>query len=535
MRISSFAYTCVFLLIGQWALAQVSVNQIVIANGGRFGDPLENVNITLYDPVLDIYETIDTIQTQSVQNIAIEDAMLYVSAQDSIVSYNLNTRQRVAANKFTTPGAESAISIAVSANYVLVGNWFGPFGGTITGHNLRVFDKNTLAFVDSVDIPEPVKDIVVIGDTAYIARNFTSSSFQDSAGYLTKVDLTTLQQAGDITFSNNGEGLGRLLVEGNTIYGVNEGSNSLTSYDVMTQASSTVSIPANVSTNPYGSQAYIDGNELYFRYGGNYGFGQVGMDSIGVWDLTTQQITSTVAMDSNILAFAVDTINDRQYLTQSDFVTFNTGAIFEGGSYLMPLQAGFSPEAIGIFYRQGNAQPYAFNDTVSTNIITKVFDVQANDFDVDGDDLTTSIISTALAFGNATVLNGDSIEFVAFVGTTATQNIDYSICDNGSPSLCDTATLVININNPIGVEEYSLEALQVFPNPAANFWVVGGLNAPNAQILIRDVSGRLLHHQSANLGLGNSVTLNVADWSAGVYLLELRSEGQAKTVRLVKN
>lgn len=518
------------------ATAQVSVNQIVILNGGQFGNPLENVNVTLYDPVLDSYQTIDTIYTQSVQNLVIEDSIAFVAAQDSIVSYNLNTRQRVAAQKFTTPGAQSAIGLAVSGQYVLVGNWYGPFGGNITGHNLRIFDKNTLAFVDSVDIPDPVKDIVVIGDTAYIARNYSSSSFADSAGYLTKVDLTNLQQAGDITFNNNGEGLGRLLTEGQMIYGVNEGSNSLTSYNSSTQSSSTVSLPANVSTNPYGPQAYVDGDQLYFRFGGHYGFGQVGMDTLGVYDITTQQMVDTIAMDSNILAFAIDTINDRSYHTQSDFVNYTTGAIFENGAYAGALDVGLSPETIGIFYRQGNAAPYASNDTVTTSLATNVIDVQANDFDVDaGQTLTTNIISTTIAFGNANILNGDSIEFIAFIGIVAVQNIDYEVCDNGSPSLCDTATLVINLNNPIGVEENDLSAVQVFPNPTADYWMIGGLDVPQASIAIRDISGRLVWQESANLSMGENLRISVSSWPAGVYFLELGTETQRETYRLVKH
>ena len=69
-----------------------------------------------------------------------------------------------------------------------------------------------------------------------------------------------------------------------------------------------------------------------------------------------------------------------------------------------------------------------------------VIKVQRNDFDVDGDDLTTSIISGPNN-GNAFVVNGDSISFIRNQPQFENDTIVYSICDPSG--LCDTAELVL--------------------------------------------------------------------------------------------
>ena len=89
-----------------------------------------------------------------------------------------------------------------------------------------------------------------------------------------------------------------------------------------------------------------------------------------------------------------------------------------------------------------NLPPVAVNDTVTmcSNGGTITVDVQNNDSDFNGDSLTTTIVS-AVIFGSI-ALNGNSIDFTSggpFVGN----QITYSICDNGTPSMCDTAIVFI--------------------------------------------------------------------------------------------
>ncbi|MCI5059086.1 MAG: Ig-like domain-containing protein [Flavobacteriales bacterium] len=92
-----------------------------------------------------------------------------------------------------------------------------------------------------------------------------------------------------------------------------------------------------------------------------------------------------------------------------------------------------------------NDPPVANTDTVSTLEETPiVIDVQNNDFDVDGDSLTTTIL-VGPSNGPGTVINGDSIIYVPDTNFTGIDTIIYVICDNGVPVLCDTDTVFINV------------------------------------------------------------------------------------------
>jgi len=92
-----------------------------------------------------------------------------------------------------------------------------------------------------------------------------------------------------------------------------------------------------------------------------------------------------------------------------------------------------------------NDAPVASLDPASTNEDVPVtVDVQANDSDVDGDPLTTTVVSGP-SNGNAVVVNGDSIIYTPDPGFSGLDTLVYSICDNGTPTLCDTDTVIVNV------------------------------------------------------------------------------------------
>ena len=96
-----------------------------------------------------------------------------------------------------------------------------------------------------------------------------------------------------------------------------------------------------------------------------------------------------------------------------------------------------------------NDAPDAVTDFVTLNEDTAnaFIDVQVNDTDPDGDALTTSIVSGATSGGTASVANGDSISYTPPANFNGTDTIIYSICDNGSPVLCDTDTIFILVTS----------------------------------------------------------------------------------------
>jgi gliding motility-associated-like protein len=92
-----------------------------------------------------------------------------------------------------------------------------------------------------------------------------------------------------------------------------------------------------------------------------------------------------------------------------------------------------------------NDKPIAVNDTVDV-VGVEVVDVQANDFDVEDGEFTTTIISGPFGDGNtAIVLDGDSILFTPELSFCGTDSIQYEICDFGDPVLCDTAWVILDV------------------------------------------------------------------------------------------
>lgn len=155
--------------------------------------------------------------------------------------------------------------------------------------------------------------------------------------------------------------------------------------------------------------------------------------SVAVIGMSTQGVTPSVLNDSV------------QYTPPAGFVGMDTitykisdGAFMDTALLFI---AVIAPD---------NVPPVAnidFDTTSSGSTIS--IDVQANDMDANGDNLTTSIVTGPAAGNTATVLNGDSIQYTAsniFVGL---DTIVYQVCD--ASLTCDTAYVQIRVQNTLSV------------------------------------------------------------------------------------
>lgn len=332
----------VLMSIAVLSATALSAQQAIFVNGGRFSDPTNNVNLVSLDVQTNTYTTIDTIQTQSVQSLLIEGNVAYVAAQDSIVSYDLSTNARIAAASFNGPSTKG---LSVYNNQLLVGNWFGK-----SADNLYIYDKNTLTLTDSItQITKGVSNMIVNGDTLYIAQNYTSSGFTDSAGYISVVDLNTMTYVRDITFSNNNEGLGYLVSNASNtgFFGIN--TNSVIEYNYSTGNVTTT--PSLLRLSASSSKSTINGDTLYLEVNSN----------VGSMSLSTGAIIDTNIVAYDPTSFSVDTLNNKIYATATDFSGFKEGKVFDfNGVELDTLIVGFSPEIIKIYY--GNITSIKKND-----------------------------------------------------------------------------------------------------------------------------------------------------------------------------
>jgi len=93
-----------------------------------------------------------------------------------------------------------------------------------------------------------------------------------------------------------------------------------------------------------------------------------------------------------------------------------------------------------------NHPPVAVNDTVSTKRNTTVtFNPRVNDYDVDGT-LNDPVIIRSADHGTAIANSDGTITYTPALNYTGSDTMRYRVCDNGTPSLCDSAYIFINID-----------------------------------------------------------------------------------------
>lgn len=318
-----------FVALSSSIFAQTT-KQIIIANGGKYEymPPFEDyLTLTSYNPTNGQSTNFATIYTQSVQDIEINNGELFVAAQDSIVRYNLDNYQ------VTGKAAFSPVrKLRVAGDRLLVGKYYG------SGAFFFIYDKATLQPLDTISqITNEVRDIAVIGDTAYVAHNLVSSSYSDSVGYIGVVKISTGEFIQNIDLGTRGAGLSRLFVYGKKVVGIAGKSHFLHQYSTANGSITSDSIGV-IS----GGTALV-GNTLYANL----------KNGIGSYNLANQTITDTIIVDTlDIVASTFDVNGNRFYVTQTDFFSFVTGGVYDlTGTKIATLPVGKSPEAIGVDYR----------------------------------------------------------------------------------------------------------------------------------------------------------------------------------------
>ncbi|MEM6317594.1 MAG: Ig-like domain-containing protein, partial [Bacteroidota bacterium] len=103
-----------------------------------------------------------------------------------------------------------------------------------------------------------------------------------------------------------------------------------------------------------------------------------------------------------------------------------------------------------------NTAPMAVDDrdtTLSNQPITIA--VQNNDTDPENDNLTTSLLASSLPTNGTRTLSGNQIQYTPNANFIGTDSFDYVVCDSGTPSLCDTATVTVVVLNrpPVALDD----------------------------------------------------------------------------------
>lgn len=115
------------------------------------------------------------------------------------------------------------------------------------------------------------------------------------------------------------------------------------------------------------------------------------------------------------------------------------------------------------------------------------------------------------------------------VNTDITVNIDDSALKNENNRLLSEKTATFTTGTETGVDNLKLRNILISPNPAKDFINISGLNS--GKVVLLDISGKQLLSKNIT---SNNEQINIQDFSSGIYILKVYSEGNVFTKKIIK-
>lgn len=309
----------------------LELDRTFIINGGCFSDPDDFVTAGFFED--GIYTLFDEIQTASVQDAVVSDDALFVTAQDSLVRYNLMTLTRdeaIALNGLN--------QLAIYDDYLLLTRQY-----PVTTESFMVLDAVTLEVLATIELSGQAGGIAINDNQAYVA---VPGAWGSTNGTLAIIDLQTLLLDHEIDLGSDAKGTKEVFIEGSTLYTVNshfsDYNNNIFSITEM-----------NLATEEF-TTTIISGD-----YYGYYGNSVMTEDALIIplsatlcrYDLTTGA-TDLNFMELNPAAIAYEPLAQNLHITTSNYVDWGNYDIYDVNGYHLegPVAVGTSPEAMVFEY-----------------------------------------------------------------------------------------------------------------------------------------------------------------------------------------
>ena len=330
-----------FFLLAVANLAAFSQNQELsktfVASGGNYSNPNEHVAVGYFDQDPDDYHVFDSIYTQSVQDVIIDGGLLFVSAGDSLVSYSVETMDRLAAASY-----DGLNSLAVAGDHLLVSRQY-----PITTESLLILDKETLELSTLIELSGEAAGIAVDGDSAYVA---VPGAWGTPEGRIAVVDLSTESLSREIILGADAQGTKELFIRDYMLFAVNThfsdyeaNTFSVTTYDLFSGSFETEVIEGDYY-GYYGNSVMNDSSLIIPV--------SAGMASYNVYNHELDLGFMSIAP----AAIAYDHVAREYHLTTSDYSTYGEYQVYniEGEPVSEVYETGISPEAVAIEYSVSN-------------------------------------------------------------------------------------------------------------------------------------------------------------------------------------
>ncbi|MGC8866030.1 MAG: T9SS type A sorting domain-containing protein [Bacteroidales bacterium] len=317
-----------------------STYQIITVNGGKyeFNPPYADfVTVQSTDPVSLLTTLQGTVFTQSVQDVMVNGATYFVSAGDSIVKFDGNTHQRLAATRVS-----GANKLGIWQDYLLVSRQY-----PVTDSFLYVLSTHDLSFVKAFpEISGESAGILCTGGRAFVAVNY---GWAGTSGKIAVIDLTTLAFLSEVDLNSEGTGVYNLFQNGNQILTVNRTPWGGTSGYISTYTPLTGQVKHYLIDHVLGAGYGIFKNQLFLNIDGN--IGTVDLDS---YTLTNPSliVNPVASVFGSITSAAIDTFENKIYFNAGDFFSFGQGYVYTTqGDSIGVFTSGISAEAVAIDIR----------------------------------------------------------------------------------------------------------------------------------------------------------------------------------------
>jgi large repetitive protein len=364
-----------------------------------------------------------------------------------------------------------------------------------TNNNLVLIDKKTGAVTVSGTLN--VRDIEGLSfyndGTLYATTGASSNGANSNAFFTIGLNSTNATKQGDFIAGKDFEAFTSLLERPNIIQGfVFHDENLDTTYQSLTEKGI-----ASVTVNLY---------------------------EVNTGDLLQTAVTDSDGVYEFILGIKGDFIAriDSNTLPGGNFMTtddYENGTFISYGNTIIDRNFG----------AKFNLSPLAVDDDTTTRKNTAVdFHPLANDNDADGNiDVNSFVIVTPPMNG---LISFDVVTRVAtytpnneYVGT---DEFTYAICDNGLPTMCDTAKVTINVTNNTSLPVAVNDAANTNKNTSVDINVVANDYDPDGSIIaasvviidqplngtaVQNASGEITYTPNLNFFGQDSLTYTVQD------------------------
>lgn len=336
------------------------VNQVIIGSGGDFSNPDDFVTIASYNPLTEVTTVFDIIKTQSIQDIVVADGKAYVSAQDSIVAYNLDNYSRIAS---VYAGGVNKLNVAHGK--LVASFWYPETSGFVKTYNLSDLSQD-FVFNDVSD--EAAGSMEMPGNMVVVA---VPGGWASTEGKLAWIDVEDNELVAEASMSGYGKGV-------NYFIEYNIGFPNYAAVTVTPWGDSTFSIYGFDATGSnignYQFDAVMNG---YTGLMDNFLYGKIN-GGIGKVNLETMELDQNLVIEPGALSMAgtaLDTINNLIFAAYTDYFSMGEGKIYNLNSEVVgSFDANISPEAIAIDYRDNTSVEENTKEQVS------IYPNPANDF-----------------------------------------------------------------------------------------------------------------------------------------------------------